>query len=88
MRTTHTSKSHSRGGSHLSQEKDTKREAYATNAEGELLPTLITLLMMRRTLTIDRGQGLPLTSLSHMMKTTAMNAEIEIHPREAWEMTL
>ena len=64
------------------------REAYATNAEGKLLPTLITLSMMRRTLTIDRGQGLPLASLSHTMKTTAMNAKIEIHPQEAWEMTL
>ena len=64
------------------------REAYATNVEGELLPTLITLPMMIRTLTIDRGQRLPLTSLSHMMKTTAMNAETEIHLREAWEMTL
>ena len=58
------------------------------NAEGELLPTSITLPMMRRTLTIDRGQGLPLVSFSHMMKTIVMNAEIEIHLREAWEMTL
>ena len=58
------------------------------NVEGELLPTSITLPMMRRTLTIDRGQGFPLASLSHIMKTTAMNVEIEIHLREAWEMTL
>ena len=58
------------------------------NAEGELFPTLITLPIMRRTQTIDRGQGLPPASLSHMMKTTTMNVEIEIHLWEAWEMTL
>ena len=66
----------------------TWREAYATNAEGELLPTLITLPMMRRMLTIDKGQGFPLVSIFHMMKTTAMNVETEIHLWEAWEMTL
>ena len=64
----------------------TLREAYTTNAEGKLFQTLTTLPMMRRTKTIDRGQGLPLASLSHMMKTTALNAETKIHLREAWEM--
>ena len=61
----------------------TSREAYATSTEGELLPTLTTLLMMRRTKTTDRGQELPLASLSHMIKTTAMNTKTEIHLREA-----
>ena len=53
------------------------------NAESELLQILITLLVMRRTKTIDRGQGLPLASPSRMMKTIAMNAETEIHLQEA-----
>ena len=57
------------------------------NAESELLQILITLPVMRRTKTIDRGQGLPPTSPSRMMKTTAMNAKTEMHLREAWEMT-
>ena len=61
----------------------TSREAYATSAKGELLPTLTTLPMMRRTKTTDRGQELPPVNLSHMTKTIAMNAEIEIHLREA-----
>ena len=56
------------------------------NTKSELLQTLITLSVMRRTKIIDRGQVLPPASPSPMLKTTVMNAETEIHLQEAWEM--
>ena len=54
------------------------------SAEGELLPILIILSMIRRTKTTGKGQELPPTNLFYMKKITAMDAETTIHLREAW----
>ena len=88
VHTTHTSRSHSRGGSHLSHEKNTKvmqleidhlkrglrhewRKRFPSNSNFS---------------SDDEKDGsyrhrsrTPLVSLSHMMRTTIMSAEIEIH---------
>ena len=49
------------------------------NDEGELSPILTSLLTMNRMVVIDPYQELLLVSLSHMMRTTTMSAEIGIH---------
>ena len=64
----------------------TWREVYVTHAEGELLPTLITLPMMKKTKNTYRGQELPPANLSHTMKSTAMDVETVIHPWGVWWM--
>ena len=56
------------------------------NGEGELLPILTSLLMMKRMVVIDADQGLFLMILSRMIRITTMSAEIEIHLPKAWEM--
>ena len=56
------------------------------NGEGELLPILTSLLMMKRMVVIDADQGLLLVSLSCMIRTTTMNAETGIHLPKPWEM--
>ena len=58
----------------------TLREACAMNNESKLHPILTSLLIVRRMAAIGADRGLPLTSLSHMMRTIIMNVETEIHP--------
>ena len=96
MHTTHTSKSQSRGKSHISHEENARnmqrrliilREACAMNGKSELHPILTSFLMVRKVATIGANRGLPLASLSHMMRTIIMNIETEIHPWWAWETT-
>ena len=84
MHTTHTNGSHSQGGSHLSHKKNNK----AMNGKSELLPNLISFPTMKRIVAIGANQGPLLVNLSCMMRTTIMNAEVEIHLREAWKMML
>ena len=50
------------------------------NGESELHLILTSLLMVKRIVTIGADQGLPLKSLTLMMRTIIMNAEIEISP--------
>ena len=49
------------------------------NSEGKLPPILISLLTMKRMVIIDPDQGLLLVSLSCMIRTTTMSAEIGTH---------
>ena len=56
------------------------------NGEGELPPILTSLLTTKRMVIIGINQGLLLVSLSRMMKTTTMSAEIGLHLPKAWEM--
>ena len=49
------------------------------NGEVELPPILTFLLMMKRMVVIDLGQGLLLVSLSRMMRTTNISAEAGTH---------
>ena len=55
-------------------------EAYAMIGESELHPILTSLLMVRRMAAIGVDRGLPLVSLSHMMRTIIMNIERKIPP--------
>ena len=57
-----------------------RRGACAMNGESELHLILTSLLMVKRIVTIGADQGLPLKSLTLMMRTIIMNAEIEISP--------
>ena len=66
----------------------TWREAYATNSKSELFSTLTSLSTGKRMVVIGADQGLLLTSLSRMMKTTIMSFEIEIHLWYTWEIML
>ena len=43
---------------------------------------------MKMIIAIGADQGPLIVNLSHMMGTTIMNAEAEIHLREAWETML
>ena len=56
------------------------------NSEGKLPPIMTSLLMMRRMVVTNPDQGLLLMSLSHMMRTTTMSAEIGAHLPKVWEM--
>ena len=56
------------------------------NSEGELPPILTSLLTMKRMIVIDLDQGLLPTSLSRMMMTTTMSAEVGTYLPKAWEM--
>ena len=79
--TTHTSRSQSRSGSHLSHEENAK------NMQREIDHLKRKLCHKRRRLVvIDVDQGLLLVSLFRMMRTTIMSTEIEIHLLRAWEM--
>ena len=80
MHTMHTSRSHSRGGSHVSQEQN----ARAMHNESELLPILMFPLMMKRMLAIDEGQEPHPVSLSPTMRSTIMNEGIRARLAEAW----
>ena len=54
----------------------------------ELPPGLTPLLMMRRMVVIDVGQGLLLVSLSHMKRNTIVSVDTRAKLVEDWEMTL
>ena len=58
------------------------------NDEDELLPILNFLLMMIEVAATGPGQGLPLVSLSRVMRTGLMSAETKAHLVKAWEMAL
>ena len=49
------------------------------NEEGEPLPFFISLLTMKRMVVIDIDQGLFPVSLSRMMRTTTISAEMGAH---------
>ena len=55
-------------------------EACAMIGESELHSILTSLLMVRRMAAIGIDRGLPLVSLSHMMRTIIMNVETKIPP--------
>ena len=97
VHTTHISRSHSWGGSHLFYVKNTK----AMQLEIDHLKRSLRHERQRRTPSnsdfsfdgeedgsFDADQGLLLVSLSHMMRTTVMSAETKIHLPKAWEMML
>ena len=84
MHATHTSESHSRVRSHISQEQHNKamqreinslRRSYAMHNENELLPHLIPPPTMRRIVVINVDQGLPLANPSYMKKSIIVNAD-------------
>ena len=54
----------------------------------QLLPVLISPLMMKRMLVIGKGQELHQASISPMMKSTITNVGTRARLVEAWEMTL
>ena len=54
----------------------------------KLFPILTSLLTMIEMAVTGPGQGLSLVSLSHVMRTATMNAEIRARLAKAWEMTL
>ena len=56
------------------------------NGEGEPPPFLISLLTVKRMVVIDIDQRLLLVSLSRMMRTTTMGAEMGAHLPKVWEM--
>ena len=56
------------------------------NGEGELLPTLTSLLTMRKMIVIDLDQGYLLVSPSRMIRTITMNVEKGAYLPKAWEM--
>ena len=56
--------------------------------EDELPPYLIPLLTMRRIVVIDVGQGLLLVNLSHMKRSTTVNADAKAQLTEGWETML
>ena len=56
------------------------------NGEGELLPTLTSLLTMRKMIVIDLDQGYLLVSPSRMIRTITMSAGTGAHPLKAREM--
>ena len=56
------------------------------NGESELPLILTSLLTMKRMVVIDADQELLIISLSRMLRTTTMSAEIGIHLPMAWEM--
>ena len=58
------------------------------NDKDNLLTTLIPFLMMIEMAVIGPGQGVPLVSLSRVMRTTTMSAEIRARLAKAWETTL
>ena len=84
LHTMHASRSHSRGGSHVSQEQN----ARAMHNESELLPILMFPLMMKRMLAIDKGQEPHPVSLSPIMRSTITNEGIKARLAEAWVTTL
>ena len=55
------------------------------NDENKLPPILTFLLTIKRMVVIDTDQELLLVSHSHMLRTTTMSAETEIHLPKAWE---
>ena len=88
VHTTHTSRSQSRSGSHLSYEENTRsmqleidrlqrrlrRERRRKTPSNSTFP-----LMMIDMIVTGPGQGLPLVSPSHMMRVTIISAEIRAH---------
>ena len=58
------------------------------NDEDELLSILTFLLMIIDMAVTSPGQGLPLVSLSRVMRTATMSAGIRARLAKAWEMTL
>ena len=56
--------------------------------ENELLPVLISPLMMKRMLVIGKGQELHQAILSPTMKSTITNVGTRARLVEAWEMML
>ena len=63
------------------------RESCTTNGESKLPQIRTSLPRMRRMVVIDADQELLLVSFSHMLRTTTISAETEIHLPKAWEMT-
>ena len=93
VHTTHTSKSQSWNGSHLSHEEDTralhldKEKTVPRMAKVNSLQFWLLYWWWRGSYVItDEDQGLLLVSLSRMMRTSIMSAKIEIHLPKAWEM--
>ena len=92
MHTTHTSRSHSRGGSHLSHEKNTK----AMQLEIDHLKRSLHHEQQKRApsnsdFSSDNEKVSSYRRRSRtppMMRTTITSVEIEIHLRKAWEMML
>ena len=60
----------------------------AVNDEDELLPILTSLLMNIEMAVTGPSQGLLPVSLSCVMRTTTMNAEVRAHLSKAWETML
>ena len=58
------------------------------NDKDNLLTTLIPFLMMIEMAVTGPGQGVPLVSLSRVMRTTTMSAEIRARLAKAWETML
>ena len=54
--------------------------------EDELPLSLTPLLIVRRMVVIDADQGLLLVSLSHMKRSTTVNADARAQLTESWEM--
>ena len=98
MHTTHMSRSHSQIGSQVSQrqnntkamqlEIDNLKKKLRHAQRNQLLPVLISPLMMKRVLVIGKGQELHQASISPMMKSTITNVGKRARLVEAWEMTL
>ena len=92
MHTTHTSRTQSRSGSHVSHEENTRtmqleidhlRRRCTANDEDELLPILTSLLTMIEMAVTGPSQGLPPVNLSRVMRTTTMSVEIRAHLAKA-----
>ena len=92
---THTSKSHSRVESHVSQEQHNKamqreidqlKKNYAMHNENELTPHLVPPSTMRKIAVIDVDQGLPLANPSHMKKSVIVNADAKVPFTKDWVM--
>ena len=58
------------------------------HVEDELPPHLIPLPMMRRIVVIDVGQGFLLVNLSHVKRSTTVNADAKAQLTEGWETML
>ena len=96
MHTTHTSRSQSRSGSHLSHEENTK----TMQLEIDHLKRKLCYEQQRRTPSNfdfsscneedgsyrPKSRTFPPMSFSRMMRTTTMNAKIGAHLPKAWEM--
>ena len=89
MRTTHTSKSHSRGGSHVSQREiyDLKKKLHrvqrkwsSSSSDGSFND--------EDDASYSQGQELRPANLSPAMKSVTISENIRAHLAKVWEMTL